>query len=216
MQIFIDTANLEQIKKAAKWGIIDGVTTNPTLIAREKSDFKTLIMEIVKIVDGPISVEVTSLDSSEMIEEAKKYADWHQNIVIKVPITEEGIVAIKALSEVGIKTNTTLVFSAVQAYLAAKAGTTYVSPFIGRLDDIGIDGVDVVRDILQIFRNGDYKTQVLAASIRHSQHVLRVAKLGCEVATIPMKIIEALFKHPKTDEGLDIFLSDWAKLESKK
>ena len=216
MKIFIDTANLEEIKKAAKWGIIDGVTTNPTLIAREKSDFKTLIMEIVSIIDGPISVEVTSLDASEMIEEAKKYANWHQNIVIKVPITEEGIVVIKALSEVGIKTNTTLVFSAMQAYLAAKAGAAFISPFVGRLDDIGIDGVEIVSDILQIFRNGNYKTQVLAASIRHSQHLLRVAKLGCDVATIPMKTIESLFKHPKTDEGLDIFLRDWAKLESKK
>ncbi|MHA2202634.1 MAG: fructose-6-phosphate aldolase [Candidatus Hodarchaeales archaeon] len=215
MKIFIDTANVEQIKKAAKWGIIDGVTTNPTLIAREKRDFKSLVMEIVDIVDGPISVEVTSLVATEMIEEAKKYADWHSNIVIKVPITEEGIIAIKALSDIGIKTNTTLVFSAVQAYLAAKAGTTYVSPFIGRLDDIGIDGVEVVHDILQIFRNGNYKTQVLAASIRHSQHVLRVAKLGCDVATIPMRIIEALFKHPKTDEGLDIFMRDWKKLEEE-
>ncbi|MFW9990990.1 MAG: fructose-6-phosphate aldolase [Candidatus Odinarchaeota archaeon] len=216
MKIFIDTANIEEIKRAAKWGIIDGVTTNPTLIAREKDkDFESLVMEIVDIVDGPISVEVTSLVATEMIEEAQKYAAWHPNIVIKVPITEEGIVTIKALSELGINTNTTLVFSAVQAYLAAKAGTTYVSPFIGRLDDIGIDGVDVVHDILQIFRNGNYKTQVLAASIRHPQHVLRVAKLGCDVATIPMKIIEALFKHPKTDEGLDIFMRDWKKLEKR-
>ncbi|MHA2292535.1 MAG: fructose-6-phosphate aldolase [Candidatus Hodarchaeales archaeon] len=215
MKIFIDTANIEEIKKAARWGIVDGVTTNPTLVAREMRDFKSLIMEIVDIVDGPISVEVTSLEAAGMIEEAKKFADWHPNIVIKVPITEEGIVAIKALSEIGIKTNTTLVFSAVQAYLAAKAGTTYVSPFIGRLDDIGIDGVDVVHDILQIFRTGTYKTQVLAASIRHSQHVLRVAKLGCDVATIPMRIIQAMFKHPKTDEGLKIFMQDWEKLKNR-
>jgi transaldolase len=215
MKIFIDTANIEQIKKAAKWGIIDGVTTNPTLVSREKRDFKSLIMEIVDILDGPISVEVTSLNVAEMIEEAKKYADWHPNIVIKVPITTEGIVVIKALSGIGIKTNTTLVFSAVQAYLAAKAGTTYVSPFIGRLDDIGIDGVEVVHDILQIFENGNYKAQVLAASIRHTQHVLRVAKLGCDVATIPMNILEAMFKHPKTDEGLDIFMRDWEKLKKQ-
>lgn len=215
MKIFIDTANIEQIKKAAKWGIIDGVTTNPTLISIEKRDFKSLIMEITEIVDGPISVEVTSLVADEMIEQAKGFADWHSNIVVKVPITKEGIVAINALSEIGIKTNTTLVFSAVQAYLAAKAGTTYVSPFIGRMDDIGIDGVDVVHDILQIFRNGNYEAQVLAASIRHPQHVLRVAKLGCDVATIPMTIIEALFKHPKTDEGLDIFMRDWKKLENQ-
>ncbi|MHA2246045.1 MAG: fructose-6-phosphate aldolase [Candidatus Hodarchaeales archaeon] len=213
MKIFIDTANIEQIRKAAKWGIIDGVTTNPTLIAREKKEFKPLIMEIVNIVNGPISVEVTSLVAQEMIEEARKYADWHPNIVIKVPITTEGIQAIKSLSDNGIKTNTTLIFSAVQAYLAAKAGTTYVSPFIGRLDDIGIDGVEVTHDILQIIKSGNYKTQVLAASIRHTQHVVRVAKMGCDVATIPMSIIESMFKHPKTTEGLDIFMQDWKKLE---
>jgi len=174
-----------------------------------------LVLEITSIIDGPISVEVTALTALEMIEEAKKYAEWHPNIVIKIPMIEEGIIAIKTLTEIGIKTNTTLVFSATQAYLAAKAGTTYVSPFIGRLDDIGIDGVEVVKDILEILRNGHYKTQVLAASIRHSQHVIRVAKLGCDVATIPMNIIESLFKHPKTDEGLNIFMSDWKKLEKR-
>lgn len=213
MKIFIDTANVDDIKKANDWGIVDGVTTNPTLVAKEGKDFKALINEILSIVDGPISAEVISTDSEGMVQEALEISKWSENIVIKVPMIPEGLKAVKILNEKGIKTNVTLVFSVNQAILAAKAGATYVSPFIGRLDDIGHDGMQIIRDIVQIYKVYDFKTEVIVASIRHPLHVIESAKIGAHVATIPFGVIDKMFKHPLTDIGLENFLKDWNKLE---
>lgn len=213
MKIFIDTANVDDIKKANDWGIVDGVTTNPTLVAKEGKDFKALINEILSIVDGPISAEVISTDSEGMVQEALEISKWSENIVIKVPMIPEGLKAVKILNEKGIKTNVTLVFSVNQAILAAKAGATYVSPFIGRLDDIGHDGMQIIRDIVQIYKVYDFKTEVIVASIRHPLHVVESAKIGAHVATIPFGVIDKMFKHPLTDIGLENFLKDWNKLE---
>jgi len=209
MKFFIDTANVKEIETAHAWDIIDGVTTNPSLVAREKKNFKELIDAIVKIVDGPISVEVVSPSTEGMIKEAREFARWSDNIVVKIPMTPPGIRAIHKLSREGIKTNLTLVFSANQALLAAKAGATYVSPFIGRLDDNGAEGMQVVRDILAIYRNYDFATEVIVASIRHPLHVTEAAKAGAGVATVPFSIIEKLFRHPLTDTGLAAFERDW-------
>ncbi len=215
MKIFIDTANIKEIKEANSWGILDGVTTNPTLISREKENFEDLILEIISIVDGPISVEVISLESEEMIKEAKNLAKLSKNIVVKIPMTKEGLKAVKVLSKEGIKTNMTLVFSANQGLLAAKAGATYVSPFIGRLDDIGHEGMQIVRDLVQIFKTYDFKTEVIVASIRHPLHVIGAAKTGAGVATIPFKVLEQMLKHPLTDIGIKRFLTDWKSVKKK-
>ena len=216
MKIFIDTANIEQIKEANSWGVIDGVTTNPTLIAREKRSFKELVREICAVVDGPISTEVISENSDGMIEEARELAKIHKNIVIKIPMTKEGLKATKRLTKEGIKVNVTLVFSANQALMAAKAGATYVSPFIGRLDDIGHVGMDLVREIVAIFDSyADLKTKVIVASIRHPLHVIDAAIVGAHVATVPYNVLEKMLKHSLTDIGIQRFLDDWKKVSKR-
>jgi transaldolase len=216
MKFFIDTANPGEIKKAYEMGVIDGVTTNPSLISKENRDFESLIKEICEIIQGlPISLEVLSLDSDGMIKEARKLSKRGKNIVVKIPMTSEGLKAIKVLASEGIKTNTTLVFSPTQALLAAKAGTTYVSPFIGRLDDISQTGMDLVEQIMTIFDNYDFQSQVIVSSIRHPIHVLEAALIGADVATIPYKVIEQLVKHPLTDIGIERFLEDWKKVPKK-
>jgi transaldolase len=216
MKFFIDTANPDEIKAAYEMGVIDGVTTNPTLISKEKKDFESLIEEICKIIKGlPVSLEVLSLNSEGMIEEARRLSRIGENIVVKIPMTTEGLKAIKALVSEGIKTNTTLVFSPTQALLAAKAGTTYVSPFIGRLDDIAQTGMDLIEQIVTIFDNYGFESEVIVASIRHPIHVLEAALIGADVATIPYKVIEQLVKHPLTDIGIERFLADWKKVPKK-
>ncbi len=216
MRFFIDTANPIEIKKAYEMGVIDGVTTNPTLIAKENKNFGSLIKEICEVIQGlPISLEVLSLNSEGMVEEAQKLSEMGQNIVVKIPMTGEGLKAIKVLVSEGIKTNTTLVFSPTQALLAAKAGTTYVSPFIGRLDDVSQIGMDLVKQIVTIFKNYDFKSEVIVSSIRHPIHVLEAALIGAHVATIPYKVIEQLVKHPLTDIGIERFLADWEKVPKK-
>ncbi len=216
MKFFIDTANPDEIKRAYEMGVIDGVTTNPTLISKEKKDFESLIEEICKIIKGlPISLEVLSLNSEGMIEEARRLSRMGENIVVKIPMTTEGLKAIKVLVSEGIKTNTTLVFSPTQALLAAKAGTTYVSPFIGRLDDIAQTGMELIEQIVTIFTNYGFESQVIVASIRHPIHVLEAALIGADVATIPYKVIEQLVKHPLTDIGIERFLADWKKVPKK-
>jgi len=212
MKIFIDTANVEHIKEANSWGIIDGVTTNPSLIAKEGRDFKQVIKEITAIVDGPISAEVISVTADKMVPEAEKLAKMHKNIVIKVPMTAEGLKATKALSKKGIKTNVTLVFQPVQALLAAKAGATYVSPFVGRLDDISHNGMDLVRTIVQIYKNYNFKTEVIVASVRNPNHVIEAALAGAHICTIPFNVLTQLVKHPLTDIGIEKFLADWEKV----
>ncbi|MBN1300984.1 MAG: fructose-6-phosphate aldolase [Melioribacteraceae bacterium] len=212
MKFFIDTANINEIKEAASLGVLDGVTTNPSLVAKEGKDFKTLLDEIIRIVDGPISAEVVSTEYEGIIKEAEELAAIHKNIVVKVPLIREGIKAVKTLSDKGIKTNVTLCFSAAQALLAAKAGATYISPFVGRLDDISHVGMDLIEDIVTIYENYGFTTQVLVASIRHPLHIIEAAMIGADVATIPYAVIEKLFKHPLTDIGLENFLKDWKKL----
>lgn len=213
MEFFIDTANIEQIKEANSWGILDGVTTNPTLISKEGKKFEAVVKEIFRSVKGPISVEVVSEKADGMVKEAEKLAKLGPQAVIKIPMTTEGMKAVKILSKRGIKTNVTLVFSPNQALLAAKAGATYVSPFIGRLDDIGHDGMQLVRDIKQIFDNYGFKTKIIVASIRHPQHVLEAAKIGADVCTIPFAVLGKMFKHALTDIGLKRFLADWEKVK---
>ncbi len=213
MKFFIDTANLNEIKEAASMGLLDGVTTNPSLVAKEGGNFIELLKEIVKIVDGPISAEVVSTDFEGMMKEAHELAKIHKNIVIKIPLIMEGIKAVKALSAEGIKTNVTLCFSASQALLAAKAGATYISPFVGRLDDISHSGMQLIDQIVTIYRNYGYKTQVLVASIRHPLHLVEAAEIGADVATIPFAVIKKLFNHPLTENGLAKFLADWEKLK---
>jgi transaldolase len=215
VKIFIDTANINEIKEAAALGVIDGVTTNPTLIAREGRDFIDVVSQICAIVDGPISAEVVSLKSDEMVREARPLARMHKNIVIKIPIIPEGLKAAKILSAEGIKTNLTLCFSASQALVAAKAGATYVSPFIGRLDDIGQMGMDLIRDIKTIFRNYGFGTQIIVASVRNPVHVLESALAGADIATVPYGVLMSLVKHPLTDIGIDRFLKDWQHVPKK-
>jgi transaldolase len=216
MKFFIDTANPGEIRRACEMGVIDGVTTNPTLISKENKGFESLIREICGIIQGlPISLEVLSLKSEGMIEEARKLTKMGENIVVKIPMTIEGLKAIKVLVSEGIKTNTTLVFSPTQALLAAKAGTTYVSPFIGRLDDISQRGMDLVEQIVTIFNNYGFESEVIVASIRHPIHVLEAALIGADVATIPYKVIEQLVQHPLTDIGIEKFLADWKKVPKK-
>jgi len=213
MKFFIDTANIKEISEAASFGIVDGVTTNPSLVAKEGKNFQELLKEIVSIVNGPISAEVISTEYSGILREAEELAKIHENIVIKVPLIKEGIKAVKTLTEKGIKTNVTLCFSPSQALLAAKAGATYISPFVGRLDDISHDGMKLISQIIQIYKNYDYKTQVLVASIRHPLHLVDAALMGADVATIPFSVIEKLFKHPLTDLGLEKFLADSKKFK---
>lgn len=215
MKIFIDTANIEQIREAASWGVLDGVTTNPTLVAREKRNFVELVKEIHQIVDGPISAEVLSQQSGGMIEEARRLAKIGKNIAVKIPLTFEGLKAVKTLTKEHIMTNLTLCFSPAQALLAAKAGAAFISPFIGRLDDIGHQGMDLVREIKQIYSNYGYKTQIIVASIRHPLHVVEAAKVGADIATIPFNVLAKLIKHPLTDIGIERFMQDWRKLTDK-
>jgi transaldolase len=212
MKIFIDTANIEQIKEVNSWGILDGVTTNPSLISREKKDFATIVNEICEVVDGPISVEVISLRSEEMVSEGLKLAEVNSNIVIKVPMTEEGLKATKMLSNEGVAVNMTLIFSANQALLAAKAGARYVSPFVGRLDDVGQNGMDLISEIMDILDNYDYDTEVIVASVRDPIHVTEAARMGAHIATIPFDVLKKMFKHPLTDIGIERFLKDWEKV----
>lgn len=209
MKIFIDTANVDEIKKAAVLGVLDGVTTNPSLIAKEGRELKTVIEEICSIVDGPISAEVISLDSDKMVEEARELIKLHKNVVIKIPMCVEGLKAVNILSKEGIKTNVTLIFSAQQALLAAKAGASFVSPFMGRLDDIGNGGIQVIADIAQIFDYYNIETEIIAASIRNPMHVLDCAKAGSHIATIPYKVIIQMVSHPLTDAGIEKFLEDY-------
>ncbi|MCU07089.1 fructose-6-phosphate aldolase [Listeria monocytogenes] len=209
MRFFIDTANVEEIKKANRMGFIAGVTTNPSLVAKEGRDFNEVIQEITSIVDGPISGEVVSLEADEMIAEGRVIAKIHPNMVVKIPMTGEGLAAVKVLTEEGIKTNVTLVFSATQALLAARAGATYVSPFLGRLDDIGDDGLVLIRDIADIFKIHGIPTEIISASVRHPIHVIECAKAGADIATVPFKVFEQMLKHPLTDSGIDKFLADW-------
>ena len=216
MKIFIDTANLDQIKEINSWGILDGVTTNPTLVAKEGCDFETRVRDICQVVDGPISAEAVSMEAEGMIKEARQLSKIHKNIIVKIPMTSEGLKAVKVLSKEGIKTNVTLVFSPNQALLAAKAGATYVSPFVGRLDDISHDGMALVRDIVTIFRNYGFNTQVIAASMRHPVHVTEAALAGAHVATIPYDVLKKMIKHNLTDEGIQKFLKDWEKVPKKK
>ena len=215
MKLFIDTANIDEITEIADWGIIDGVTTNPSLIAKEGRNFREVIKEIAAIIDGPISAEVISTKAVDMVPEAEDLAKIHKNIVIKIPMTEEGLKAVKVLTSKGINTNVTLVFSALQALMAAKAGATYVSPFVGRLDDIGHEGMTLVKDIVEVFYNHDIATEVLAASIRTPLHVLEAAKIGSDVCTVPYSVFKQMVKHPLTDIGIEKFLSDWDKVKDK-
>ncbi len=211
MKFFIDTANIDEIKKATELGMVDGVTTNPSLVAKEGREFRGLLEEICSIVDGPVSAEVVSVEAEGMLREARDLAAIADNIVVKVPLIEEGLKAARVLSKEGIKTNVTLCFSPVQALMAAKAGATYVSPFVGRLDDISQVGMELVDQIVTIYDNYGYETEVIVASVRNPTHVLDAALMGADIATIPYKVISQLIKHPLTDIGLEKFLADWKK-----
>ncbi len=209
MHLFIDTANTEEIREAASWGILSGVTTNPSLIAKEGRDFKAVVKEITDIVDGSISAEVLADDAEGMIEEGRELAAIHPNVTIKIPMTEEGLKAVNVLSKEGIATNVTLIFSAAQALLAARAGAAYVSPFVGRLDDIGNEGLQVIEDIVTIFALHEIDTKIIAASIRTPMHVLDCARAGADIATVPFGVLKKMFQHPLTDRGIDQFKRDW-------
>ncbi len=213
MQIFLDTADVAAIKKFAAWGVVDGVTTNPSLVAKEGVDFETRVKEICQVISGPVSAEVVSTTAAEMIAEGRKYAKWASNVYVKLPMTPEGLAACKVLSAEKVPINVTLVFTPAQAVLAAKAGATLVSPFVGRLDDIGQDGMALVADIVNIFANYDISTKVLAASIRHPEHVLEALRIGADIATMPPEVLEKLPHHPLTTSGLEKFLSDWKKTQ---
>lgn len=215
MEIFIDTANIEEIKKASRLGIISGVTTNPSLIAKEGRNFQEVVKEICEIVNGPISAEVISVEAEGMVAEAVELVKIHPNIVIKIPMTAEGLAAVKVLSTKKIKTNVTLVFSANQALLASLAGASYVSPFVGRLDDIGQDGIELIREIVEIYENYAFETKIIAASIRHPIHVTEAAKVGAHISTVPFKIIMQMTKHSLTDLGIEKFLADWETVKNK-
>ena len=213
MKIFVDTADLDEIRELASWGVIDGVTTNPTLVAKSGRSFKEIVEEIFDIVDGPISLEAVSTEAEDITKEARKLSKIHKNVAVKIPMTPEGLKAVKTLSKEGVKTNVTLVFSANQALLAAKAGATYVSPFIGRLDDIGQEGMQIIEEIIDIFINYDIKTEVIVASIRHPIHVIQAARLGAHIATIPPAVIRKMAGHSLTDVGIKRFLKDWEKVK---
>jgi transaldolase len=211
MQIYLDTANLDEIREAASWGILSGVTTNPTLIAREKgADFKSTISEIATLVDGPISAETISLDGEGMVKEGREFAQWHPNVIVKVPSTTEGLKAVYQLAKDGIRTNVTLCFNAAQALLAARAGAFIISPFVGRVDDTGVEGMTLIREIAQIYRaDPAIKTLILSASIRHPRHIIDSALAGADIATCPFKVLQQSMKHPLTDKGIEQFLADW-------
>lgn len=215
MKIFLDTANLDSIKKYSEMGIVDGITTNPTLLSKEKGNPIQTMKEIVQYINGPVSLEIVASIFDEMMDEGLKLAKYGKNVVVKVPMTMYGLKVVKALSSNDIKTNVTLIFSANQALLAAKAGATYVSPFIGRLDDIGSEGLNLVSEIVQIFASYDISTQVLVASVNHPLHVIESAKMGADVVTLPPDILDKMIRHPLTDKGLDLFLNDWKKLEKE-
>jgi len=215
MKFFLDTANINEIKEGVAWGIVDGVTTNPSLVAKEGVSFHTRIKEICDVVKGPVSAEVTALDSDAMIKEGQVLAKLDPHVVVKVPLIPEGIKTCKALSSQGIKVNVTLCFSPAQALLAAKAGATYISPFVGRLDDVGQDGMQLIHEIVQIYKNYDFKTQVLSASLRHTMHVVQSAEAGAHVGTMPFGVMKQLFNHPLTDIGLKKFLDDWNKVKDQ-
>lgn len=215
MRLFLDTANIDEIREAVGWGVISGVTTNPTLVAREQGrTFAEILREITDVVPGPVSAEAISLDAPGMIAEARTLAAAAENIVVKIPMTPEGLKAAKTLAGEGIRTNVTLVFSATQALLAALAGASYVSPFVGRLDDAGHDGMQVVRDIAQIFEIHGLESEIIAASIRHPLHVIDAAKAGADIATVPMKVLRVMVSHPLTDRGIEMFLADWKKVKT--
>jgi len=213
MKIFLDTANVASIEKYNELGVVDGITTNPTLLSKEKGNPIETMKKIVEIIEGPVSLEVVAIDYDKMLEESLKLAKYGKNVVVKIPMTMDGLKVVHALTRKGIKTNVTLIFSANQALLAAKAGATYVSPFIGRLDDIGAEGLNLVSEIVQIFASYDISTQLLVASVRHPLHVIEAAKMGADVVTLPPDILDKMIRHPLTDKGLDSFLSDWKKLE---
>jgi len=213
MKIFLDTANVESIEKYNELGVVDGITTNPTLLSKEKGNPIKTMKKIVEIMKGPVSLEVVAIDYDKMLEESLKLAKYGENVVVKIPMTMDGLKVVHTLTKRGIKTNVTLIFSANQALLAAKAGATYVSPFIGRLDDIGAEGLNLVSEIVQIFASYDISTQLLVASVRHPLHVIEAAKMGADVVTLPPDILDKMIRHPLTDKGLDSFLSDWKKLE---
>ncbi len=211
MQLYLDTANLDEIREAASWGVLSGVTTNPTLIAREKgADFKATISEIATLVDGPISAETISLDAEGMVKEGLEYASWHPNVIIKVPSTTEGLKAVHQLAKRGIRTNVTLCFNAAQALMAARAGAFIISPFVGRVDDIGVDGMQLIREIAAIYRQDpEITTKILSASIRHPRHIVESAMAGAHIATCPFKVLQQAMRHPLTDRGIEQFLADW-------
>lgn len=213
MKFFLDTANVEEIKRVNDLGLVDGVTTNPSLISKEGRPFEEVIKEICSVVDGPVSAEVVGLTYDEMVTEARQLAQWADNVVVKIPMTEEGLKAVNTLSQEGIKTNVTLIFTVSQGLMAAKAGATYVSPFLGRLDDIGSDGLGLVADLKTVFDNYDYDTEIIAASIRHLPHLEGSALAGADIATIPGSIFPKLWSHPLTDSGIQAFLDDWKKFE---
>lgn len=215
MKLFIDTANVDEIREIASWGVLQGVTTNPSLVAKEGRDFKHVLREILQVVNGPISAEVVSLKAEDMVEEARQYYEMSDNIVIKLPTTEEGLKACAKLSAKGVKTNLTLVFSPNQALLCARAGATFVSPFVGRLDDISTDGIQLIEDIANIFMIHDISTEIIAASIRTPGQVMEAAKAGAHIATIPYKVFKQMLKHPLTDAGLERFLKDWEAAKGK-
>ncbi len=213
MKFFLDTANLEDIKKYAAWGIVDGVTTNPSLIAKEGVSLEDRIKEILQVVDGPISSEVTAMDADGMVEEGKRFAKWHKNIFVKLPTTPEGLQACKRLKAEGAKVNMTLVFSASQAVMCAKAGADFISPFVGRVDDMSQDGMELIREIMSIWNNYDFETEVLVASVRHPRHVVDAMEMGAHIATMPPAIFDKLISHPLTDNGLAKFAADWEKVK---
>ena len=215
MKFFLDTANVKEIREGQAMGVLDGVTTNPSLVAKEGTPFKETVLEICNIVNGPVSVEVTATDLEGMLSQGRNYAKWHRNVVVKLPTTREGVKGCKALTDEGIKVNMTLCFSPTQALLVAKAGASYVSPFVGRLDDISSNGMSLVREIVQIYKNYSYTTQVLAASLRHPMHVVEAALVGAHVGTMPFKVLEMMFHHPLTDIGLEKFTKDWEKANLK-
>ena len=216
MKFFIDTANIDEIKEGISMGMVDGVTTNPSLIAKENKEFEVVIKDILAVVEGPVSLEAISLDADGIVAEGSKLAELGDNVVVKVPMTTEGLKATRRLSDSGIRVNQTLIFSPLQALMAAKAGAAYVSPFVGRLDDISHGGMDLVEQIMVIFSNYDFETEVIVASVRHPLHVLEAAMMGADIATIPFKVITQLSKHPLTDIGIERFLADWKKVPGKK
>ena len=215
MKFFLDTADIEQIRTANSWGILDGVTTNPTLVSKTGRPFKEVVKEILEEVDGPVSLETVSLDAEGMIKEGRLLAELGESVVVKIPMTPEGMKAVQTLESEGIPTNVTLVFSPMQALIAAKAGASYVSPFVGRLDDISGEGMKLIREIKEIFYNYEVDTEIIVASVRHPMHVVESALIGADICTMPFAVIEKLFKHPLTDKGIDLFLKDWEKVPDK-